>query len=631
MLFCSDRVKTSLAGASLIALSMLSACNTPVAPGDSSQAESETVAGAEQTPARADKAYYVSMRDGVMIAINLYYPQGKVPAEAAPAILVQTRYGRAGMIPGYERFRDEGYVIASIDTRGSTSSFGPRRVDVGPEEVVDMDEIIAHLAAQPWSNGAVFAQGTSYMADTADVATSRPAPALKGAIIREVDFDVFLNLFFPGGVANDWFLHGWGGATKNMDEGVNDDGSLNCLERADDCDDLWPVLDRVDSDTDFSQLREALAGRNRWAPDDYSDLVYFDNKGRNGFSFFDSSPSSHLDGIKDQAKPAQVWGSWMDGGTARAALSRYLSAPDVPMDIWITANDHPNVTFADPRFPGDLSPRPSIDTQHDIMSGFYDRVADGQPVTRQINYYVLGADTFKQTGTWPPANVEQTAMYLSADNALAEQTPDAGSLSYDVDFTASTGETTRWSTQFGIAPAYEDRAAEDDKLLVFDSAPLETTLELAGDPVVSLYVTSATADPVFHAYLELVLPDGTVSYLTEGVIRAIHRAPADPATLPYDMGAAPHSFREDDMLPVTPGEQMKVEFALNPVAARLNPGERIRLAIAGADTAYFRRYSEGQPENFTVSFGPDSPSRLTLPLRPWLPSDELEPDLALNE
>ena len=62
------------------------------------------------------------------------------------------------------------------------------------------------------------------------------------------------------------------------------------------------------------------------------------------------------------------------------------------------------------------------------------------------------------------------------------------------------------------------------------------------------------------------------------------------------------------MLPVTPGELMKVEFALNPVAARLNPGERVRLAIAGTDTAYFRRYSEGKPEAFTISFGPQTPS-----------------------
>lgn len=615
MLFSSGLLKHSLTGASLLALSALVACNLPADVTAPTHSASETQP--EQTPARADKAYYLPMRDSTKIAVNLYYPTREIPTEPAPTILVQTRYGRALMIQAYERFRDDGYVIASVDTRGSTSSFGPRRVDVGPEEVEDMDEIIAHLAAQPWSNGTIFAQGTSYMADTADVATSRPAPALKGAIVREVDFDVFLNLFFPGGVANDWFLQGWGGATKNMDEGVNADGSLNCLARVEDCAALWPVLDPVDDDTDLTLLREALAGRDRWAPDDYADLVYFDDKGRNGYTFFDSSPSSHLEGIKEQLKPAQIWGSWMDAGTARAALSRYLSAPDVPMNIWITGNDHSNVTFADPRFPGDQEPRPSIDDQHEIMSGFYDQISNDEPIAREINYYVLGADTFKQSSTWPPIGIETTSMYLSADRSLSDAPPEGGSLVYDVDFSANTGETTRWSTQFGVAPAYADRRDADEKLVVFDSAPLESAMELVGDPVLTLFVSSATNDPVFHAYLEVVLPDGTVSYVTEGIIRAIHRAPADPATLPYEMGPAPHSFRKEDMLPVTPGELMKVEFALNPVAARLNPGERVRLAIAGTDTAYFRRYSEGKPEAFTISFGPQTPSALTLPLRPW--------------
>lgn len=610
-------LRSSVAGACMLTLASagLAACtlaDTPAEQVTDTAAEVSTPA-----PVRADKAYYLELRDGTKIALNLYFPDGAPPAEPASTILVQTRYGRAGMIRRFERFREDGYVIASVDTRGSTSSFGPRRVDVGPEEAADMEEIIAHLAAQDWSDGNVFAHGTSYMADTADVATSRPAPALKAAVVREVDFDVFLNVFFPGGVANDWFLNTWGGATKSMDEGRSLDGKFNCLERAEDCPHVWPILDRVDADTDYSELRAALAGRDRWGPDDYADLVYFDDKGHNGYTFFDSSPSSHLNGIRAEAKPAQIWGSWMDAGTARAALSRYLSAPDVPMEIWITGNDHPNVHFADPRFPGDLAPRPSLDAQHGIMTGFYNRVVSGEGVPRQINYYVLGADVFKQSATWPPASVEPMTFYLDTANALAGAAPEAGTTRYDVDFTAETGKATRWSTQFDTAPAYPDRRSEDEKLVVFDSAPVETALEIAGDPVISLYVATATADPAIHAYLEVVAPDGTVSYLTEGVIRAIHRAPVDPASLPYDMGAAPHSFLKADSLPVTPGETMKVEFALNPVAALIHPGERIRVAIAGTDASYFRRYSEGKAEVFTISHGGAFPSALTLPVRPW--------------
>ena len=599
-------IRSALLGLALIGIS---ACTSPAI-------QAPAPSGPDMERTEADASRYIEMRDGVKLALNLYFPGGQVPEDAAPAILVQTRYGRARMINRFERFREDGYVIAAVDTRGSTSSFGPRRVDIGPEEVADMEEIIAHLAAQPWSDGTVFAHGTSYMADTADIATSRPAPELKGAIVREVDFDVFLHVFLPGGVVNQWFLDGWGGATRAMDEGRHPDGSLNCLERAEDCPKLWPMLDNVDSDTDYSQLRAALAGRNRWAPEDYDMLVYHDDKGLNGFTFFDPSPASHLEGIRAEAKPAQIWGSWMDAGTARAALSRSLSAPDVPMEIWITANDNPNETFADPRFPGDLAPRPSLDEQHAIMTGFYDRIRAGEPIDCVIHYYVLGADRFETSDTWPPRDVTPASFYLETGNGLAAAMPEPGETVHEVDFTAATGDTTRWSTQFDTAPAYPDRREADEKLAVFDSAPFEAAMEIAGDPVLNLYLASATADPAIFAYLELVAPDGRVSYLTEGTLRAIHRAPADPADLPYDMGARPHSFLRKDSLPVVPGEAMQVSFALNPVAARINAGDRVRIAIAGTDSAYFRQYSEGKDEVFTIYHGGELASALILPLRP---------------
>lgn len=575
-------------------------------------------AAAEPPNPRADRAFYVEMRDGMRVAMSLYFPHGREPVEPAPTILVQTRYGRAGVARGYERFVSDGFVLAAVDTRGSTSSFGERRVDIGPEQVADTEELIAHIAAQPWSDGDVFAQGTSYMADTADVATSRPAPALLGAIIREVDFDVFHHLFFPGGVANDWFLQSWGSATQAMDEGRSPEAAsdLDCRAYAEDCAALWPILDPVDGDADYRLLRQALAGRNRWTPDDYSHLEFHDDAGRNGYPFFHSSPAYHLEGLRREAKPAQIWGSWMDAGTAAAALARYHSAPEVPMEIWITANDHPNSTFADPFFPGQDAPRPSLDDQHELMSGFYADLRAGKAPTRRIHYYVLGADTFRETPVWPPAEVEPSTFYFGAEE-LSTDEPAAGTAVHEVDFTAQTGSHTRWSTQFGTSPAYGDRSEADENLFVLDSRAFETAMELAGSPVLDLWVSTATSDPAFHVYLEDVATDGRVTYLTEGLFRAIHRAPAEADALPFDAGPAPHSIRRADALHVTPDELMQVRFALFPVAARIEAGHRLRIAIAGTDTAYFRRYSEGEAEVFTIWRGGDHPSSVTVPMRPW--------------
>jgi putative CocE/NonD family hydrolase len=186
---------------------------------------------------------------------------------------------------------------------------------------------------------------------------------------------------------------------------------------------------------------------------------------------------------------------------------------------------------------------------------------------------------------------------------------------YCVDASATTGKENRWY-QF-TRPAYGDRREEDRKLLTYDSPPMEEDTELAGWPVVTLCMQAATDDPAVFAYIEDVAPDGRVTYVTEGQLRAKHRRLADPATLPYDPGPAPHSFRRADALAVVPGEIFTIAFKLFATAALIRRGHRIRLAIAGADRDTFRLLSNGRPERFDIHRGGPEPSAVTLPLRPW--------------
>lgn len=80
------------------------------------------------------------MRDGVRRAISLYFPEGKVPTSPVPTILIQTRYGREWVDNegeregGYESFRQSGFVVAVVDDRGSSASFGSRAVEMSPEQ-----------------------------------------------------------------------------------------------------------------------------------------------------------------------------------------------------------------------------------------------------------------------------------------------------------------------------------------------------------------------------------------------------------------------------------------------------------------------------------------------------------------
>ncbi len=567
----------------------------------------------------SDKSYYLPMRDGVRLAVSLYFPDHVAPGRPTPTVLEQTRYGRATTWRFVEAWRQAGYVVMVVDTRGSTASFGPRDADISPQEIADMDELVTHIQHQPWSDGRVIASGVSYMADTADLITSRQIPGLKGSIPRETDFDAWLELFFPGGVANDFMMQGWGGYGFEIDQGRDGQGAgLDCLKTVADCPKLFPTLQPVDGDDDYAQLRLALGSRHHWKPDDYVDVAYRDQKAKNGMDMMVSSPAGHIAEIRAQNKPVQYWGSWYDAGTAEAALARFRSAPKVPHEIWITANNHGHNIFADPLFPADKAPMPAYDEQYKINFDFAKRALAGTPIKRNIHYYVVGAKAFKDTPVWPPAGVKMQKLGFASGHTLAAKPGARGVDSYDVDFTATTGKSTRWSTQFGAPPAYADRRDADKKLLVYDAPPVDRDMELAGYPVADLRLSASTSDLALFVYIEDVGPDGRVTYLDEGQLRAIHRKPANPAKLPYDQGPAAHSFLKADALPVKPGEEMRLRFALNPIAAVIRTGHHLRVAIAGADADTFHRYSEGKAETFKVRIGQGG-SAVYAPMRPWVP------------
>ncbi len=580
----------------------------------------------------SDRSYYLAMRDGVRLAVSLYFPGRMVPKTPVPVLLIQTRYGRAGARKANHPrsigpWLDAGYVAAVIDVRGSTASFGARTAELGPEEQRDMDEIIAHVAGEPWSNGKVIATGVSYTANTADIATTRPSPALVAALPRQTDFD-FWELFWPGGIFNRTMFVDWMSGIFEIDFGrprtrmgalvVPSETGLDGRASPADCLKMFPVLQPVDDDPDATQLNHALRGREQlhphWTIADYDEVRFRDDVARNGSSFFAACTGSLMEAVRRERKPVQYWGSWIDCNTAEGALNRWRSAPEVPGVVIITANTHVGDERADPFLPDVAQPMPTIDEQNRLHLAFAAEVLGGALPARMIRYYVLGAGIMRETKTWPPDGVETICFALAARRRLEFTTPESTSRdSYDVDPEASSGVQNRWC--WISRPRYPDRREADARLLTYDSAPMEKDMELAGWPVATLRLATQSDDPQVFLYLEDVAPDGRVTYITEGMIRAVNRRLADAASLPYDPGPAPHSYRRADVLPVVPGEPFTLSLKLFATAALIREGHRLRLAIAGADRDTFA--PAVTRDRFDLYLGGEDPSRIEVPLRPW--------------
>jgi hypothetical protein len=261
---------------------------------------------------------------------------------------------------------------------------------------------------------------------------------------------------------------------------------------------------------------------------------------------------------------------------------------------------------ANPFSPPDTPVQPTRQARDAELAAFFDGFTKGPndaAPSRLVRYFTMGEDKWKTTEVWPPREVSIRRMYFAADRMLSPDPPSEvdGFDVYTVDFTATTGDTNRWRTQAdGADVIYPNRAVEDAKLLTYTSAPLEQDIEITGSPVVTLYASSTAADGAFFAYLEAVGPDNKVTYLTEGMLRAVHRAVSDQ-TPPYTVFGPYHTFRRADARPLVPGETMQIAFDLIPTSVLLPAGSRVRIAIAGHDASCFARYPASGTPTITIA------------------------------
>jgi putative CocE/NonD family hydrolase len=367
-------------------------------------------------------------------------------------------------------------------------------------------------------------------------------------------------------------------------------------------------------------LAAAIAGRDT-VPDMYQGLrrIEFKDDDPPGFdgAYLERSAFAHARALERSGAATLVWASWMDAGTANGALHRFATLAN-PMRVVIGATSH-GARFASSPFLPITSPLdPSLEQQLLEQLCFLDHHLRGRRNgmnERLLVYYTMGEERWKTTRVWPPAGVRPERWYLTAGRAMSRSAPAAGSSDrYQVDFSATTGTTNRWYTQRGGGDViYPDRAGEDQKLLTYDSPPLERDLEITGTPVVTLTIRSTATDGAFFAYLEDVSPEGRVTYITEGQLRA-SMGQLSTSRPPYRRFSPYHSFLRKDARPLVPGVETELRFGLLPTSVVIRRGHRLRLAIAGADADSFAPVAEAERPAITVGYGAGR-SDLELPVR----------------
>jgi len=188
-------------------------------------------------------------------------------------------------------------------------------------------------------------------------------------------------------------------------------------------------------------------------------------------------------------------------------------------------------------------------------------IMEGAP----IRYYVEGAEEWREADSWPLPGTRFDAIHLRADGALSAQEGPAGSRDYL--YLPRSLNRPRNSNPPAL-PA----------CIIWDTAPFADPVEIIGPLVLRLFAASSAADTDWIVKLQDVAADGAARNLTQGWLRASHRA-LDPARSKPYRPEHPH----DRSQPLTQDEPTWFEIAILPTAHRFLSGHRLRLALTSAD------------------------------------------------
>ena len=578
------------------------------------------------------------MRDGCRLAIDVWVPQAEGGAPAAPAILLLTPYyrrfrvvegGTTDPIPNAGQFIrylvPRGYPVVVVDVRGTGASFGTRDSFRSPRERDDSAVVTDWVAAQAWCDGTVGATGISYVGAACDFLASTSHPAVKAIAPLFAVWDTYADNYYPGGVQLTALPQAYGDLALAMDGDRRDllrrYSYYASPELAGPC--------PVDGDDDGILLQQALREHGgNFRQKDFMAEFRFREKPLPydpSFSSASFSPYHYRDGIRDDVAVLSVSG-WFDGaGYANGAISRFLTLTGNPSHLLLGPWDHGARVAVSP-WRGD-EPAPKFGLLPTLLRFFDEYLLHRDTGLRReqpVHYFAMHGERWHGAAAWPP--VEAARRYhLTADGILAEAPGPAGETVVTVDFSFGTGSQTRYERIGGIAVTdyYPDWESTQSGLSHWDSPALPEGMELSGHAMVTLRLRCSEPDAALHVFLSEVEATGRVRYVTEGLLRALHRKEGE-APDNYRTTWLFRSYREADAAPLVPGELETVRVPCLPVSWVFAAGSRIRLSLAGADVDHAAQVPHGRPPRIGIRHSAEFGSAIELPLRPWFNVEDPE-------
>lgn len=542
---------------------------------------------------RADLDLALPMRDGVRLLADVLRPDAE---GRFPALVAFSPYPRqiqnSGLPLGFveagasDFFAPRGYAHVLVNARG-TSGSGGTFTFLDAQEGRDLYDVIEAVAAQPWCDGHVGMIGISYFAMAQIAAAVERPPHLRAIFPVAVTTDLY-SVAVPGGIPSAAFLTTWFDAIGTL--------------ASKGADFYRGALSRLAS----SVLRSELVHQR--------------------FEHFNGEAAANVLGkLMPGHAPPHPWDDLVraltvehplvDGYWRERDFLERIQNVHIPTYLgcdWDNVTVHLSCTFPTyEALPADtpkrvaMMPRGGLcwpwESLHVEALAWFDRwlkgrdtgIDEGPP----IRYWLEGAREWRATTSWPPPEARYQALHLRADGALGPEEGEPGAREYL--YVSPLQPKPRRPNPPPLPP-----------MLTWETAPMRAALDVAGPIEVELEAATTATDTDWIVKLVDVAPDGKETDLTQGWLRASHRA-LDEARSRQGQPRHPHDRAEA----VTPGERLRYRVAVVTTAHRFAAGHRLRLALASCDHGGFGMLGfEHVPPAQSARQSVYSASRLLLPV-----------------
>jgi hypothetical protein len=520
-------------------------------------------------PFRVIENEWITLADGTRLAARIWIPEG-ADHSPVPVVWEYLPYRKRDMERGRDSgwaqmFVPYGFAFVRVDIRGSGDSDGILLGEYLKQEQQDALEVIAWLARQPWSNGAVGMRGISWGGFSSLQAAALAPPALKAIIPQCASDNRYTDDAHYVGGALTLDNYDWGAEFKTVLVGPPDPAIVGARWRS-----MWmqrlhatpPILAEW-----LSHQRYDAFWQHGSVAVDYSSI---------------KCPVYAVDGQID---------------SYRDFLPRLLANLKVPrkgiMGPW--GHKYPQLADAGPGLDWVTE---EVRWWTQWLLGLDTGIMD-EPMLRVFVEDCTASEVWPRDvpgrwvsePSWPSPRIHARTLFLNAGGLSENQGSEAVR---EIHSQETLGLTKRewfpWNLNIDLPP---DQTPDDKRSLTFDSAPLEQDLELVGRPIASIRVASDQPVAKLVVRINEVVPDGKSWSVSYGVLNLTHRDGHEHPTA------------------LTPGRHYDVEVPCYFTAHRFKKGSRIRVAIS--ESIWPMLWPSPRPVRLEITAGA---SRLSLPVRP---------------